>query len=211
MGANEVGRQLTNREDKAIYLAFLDRLGWQGALKDTVEEGLTLTAKTITSLSAMLPMDYTQVERLILHIGLQMRVLSEQQKGICGFTLDDIIVLDGEYFFLSGLEHVINIKHSKNKNNDKNNDKEPVLAFNYPLKFTEAAKELLAPELREKLAEKILPFTTNVNVGYYSLAKLCLVCLALGQPMEALRGSKMYYWLERCLRVVPEERAFLYF
>jgi len=204
VGANEVGRQLTSGEHKALYLAFLDRLGWQGAVKDMAEEGLMLTAKTITSLSELLPMDYAQVERLILHIGLQMQVLSEQQQGICGFTLDDIIVLDEEYFFLSGLDHVINIK-----NNNKNN--EPMLAFTYPLKFTKAAKELLAPELREKLVAKVLPFTTNVNVGYYSLAKLCLVCLALEQPMESLRGSKMYYCLERCLRVAPEERVFLYF
>ena len=89
--------------------------------------------------------------------------------------------------------------------------KDALLSFTYPLKFSETAKELLAPELREKLAAKVLPFTTSISVGYYSLAKLCLKCLALEEQLEVLRGSKMYYFFERCLRVEPAERVFLYF
>jgi hypothetical protein len=197
IGANEVGIG-ANAEDKALYRLFLDRLGWQGAVKDT-ENGLSLGAKTIKPLHALLPIDYGQAERLILHLGLQMQVLQEQQQGICGFTLEDVTVLDGKFFFLSGLQQVISMK------------KDSILSFTYPLKFSEAAKELLAPELREKLAVKVLPFTTTISVGYYSLAKLCLECLDLTDKVEVLRGSKMYYCFERCLRTEPAARAFLYF
>jgi len=166
-----------------LYRLFWAKLGWQGP------------AKTITPLSAMLPMDYGQVERLILHLSLQMQVLAEQHKGLGGFTLEDITVLDGEFYFLSGLDQVMSIKNM-------------VLTFTYPIKFNE---ELLAPELREKLVPKVLPFTTALSVGYYSLAKLGLLCLGLTDNLEALRGSKMYYCFERCLRVDPAERVFLYF
>ena len=199
VGANEVG---ANEVDKALYRLFLDRIGWPGAVKDTVG-GLSLGTKTLTPLSTLLPMDYGQVERMILHLGLQMQVLKAEQKGICGFTLEDIIVLNGDFFFLAGLQQVISIKHMKKA--------ESVLSFTYPLKFSETAKELLAPELREKLTAKVLPFTTSISVGYYSLAKLCLKCLALEEQLETLQGSKMYYCFERCLRVEPAERAFLYF
>jgi len=214
VGANGegVGEGVGADEDvKKLSRLFLDRLGWPG----------TVEAKTITPLSGLLPMDYGQVERLILHLGLQMQVLQEQQQGICGFTLEDITVLDGEYYFLSGIEKVISVKNISVKNISIKNISiknisskkitEPVLAFTYPLKFSEAAKELLAPELREKLAAKVLPFTTSLSVGYYSLAKLCLECLGLTDNLEALRGSKMYYCFERCLQVEPAERVFLYF
>lgn len=214
IGANEVGIGANeviigaNTEDKALYRLFLDRLGWPGAVKDS-EGGLTLGAKTLTPLKALLPMDYGQVERLILHLGLQMQVLKEEQKGICGFTLEDIMVLNDDFFFLVGLQQVISIKHSNIKHK-KNTDS--VLAFTYPVKFSETAKELLAPELRQKLAAKVLPFTTSISVGYYSLAKLCLKCLGLvEEQLETLQGSKMYYCFERCLRVESAERAFLYF
>ena len=205
VGANEVGLMANEvganevEEDNTLYRLFLTRIGWPGVVNDT-KGGLSLAA---TPLRELLPLDYGQVERLIFHLGLQMQVLQEHQKGICGFTLEDITVLDGEYFFLAGLQQVIHIKNSKNK--------EPLLAFTYPMKFTEEAKELLAPELREKLAAKVLPFKTSLSVGYYSLAKLCLVCLALTDNLEALRGSKMYYCFERCLRVEPAERSFLHF
>lgn len=204
VGTNEVGTNEViigaNTEDKALYRLFLDRLGWPGIVKDS-EGGLTLGAKTLTPLKALLPMDYGQVERLILHLGLQMQVLQAEQKGICGFTLEDIMVLNGDFFFLAGLQQVISIKKKESR----------LLAFTYPVKFSETAKELLAPELREKLAAKVLPFTTSISVGYYSLAKLCLKCLALEEQLEALQGSKMYYCFERCLRIEPAERAFLYF
>jgi hypothetical protein len=182
-----------NAENKELYRLFLDRLGTTTTLTGNMKP-----------LKALLPLDYAQTERLILHVGLQMQVLLEEQQGICGFTLDDITVLEGEYYLLTGLEQVVSVKNINKK-------KEPLFTYTYPLKFSEAAKELLAPELREKLAAKVLPFTTSLSVGYYSLAKLCLECLGLTDNLEALRGSKMYYCFERCLRVEPAERAFLYF
>jgi hypothetical protein len=192
----------TNAENKELYRLFLDRLGVEGNTGQMIP------------LKELLPLDYGQVERLILHLGLQMQVLMEQEQGICGFTLEDIMVLDGDYFLLTGLQQLVSVKNSSVKNSSVKNSSvkmEPLFTYTYPLKFSEAAKELLAPELREKLAAKVLPFTTSVSVGYYSLAKLCLACLGLTDQLEALQGSKMYYCFERCLRVEPAERAFLYF
>ena len=193
-----------NEEQNKLYLDFFNILekqpGWKGQVKTTVT-GLTLKASTIKPLSDFFPMDYEQTEKMILHLGLQMLILQHHQKGLCCFTLDDVLVIDKEFFFLAGLQNVLDIKGVKSD----------LLSFTYPMKFTAEATQFFAPELKEKLDAKILPFTVTISVGYYSLAKLCLYGLQLGENLGPLQGSKMYYFLERCLKVDPAERAFLYF
>ena len=89
-----------NVENKELYRLFLERLGTT----------TTLTGK-MKPLKALLPLDYSQTERLILHLGLQMQVLLEEQQGICGFTLDDITLLEGEYYLLTVLQQLVDINN----------------------------------------------------------------------------------------------------
>ena len=71
----------------------------------------------------------------------------------------------------------------------------------YPLPADYCAPELL------KMA--VLPFITHRSASYYSLA---LLCLRLCHPSLAkLEGTKLFYFLERCLKAEPSERMLLYF
>ena len=68
--------------------------------------------------------------------------------------------------------------------------------------------ERCAPELLKITA---LPFITHRSASYYSLALLCLELLApLGLGLEELRGTKLFYFLERCLLADPRERRCFY-
>ena len=73
----------------------------------------------------------------------------------------------------------------------------------YPL-----PSERCAPELLKMTA---LPWMTHRSASYYSLALLCLELLApLGLGLEDLRGTKLFYFLERCLLADPRERRCFY-
>jgi len=173
--------------------------------KEEEEEGFkkgqkgsfTISAESIVPLREFLPMDYNQVENMIRQIGLQLEVLSlKYKKGILYLNVEDIIVIDHSLFFLRGLESSISIQKEE-------------LLITYPLKIEKADEQFIAPELKQKMAEKVLPFKTSLTGVYYSLGKLSLYCLQL-EDLETLKGSKMYYFLERCLKVEPAERYFLY-
>ena len=61
--------------------------------------------------------------------------------------------------------------------------------------------EKCAPEL---LHIPALPFLTHRSASYYSLALLCLAQLHLS--LAELTGTKLFYFLERCLKSDPRER-----
>jgi hypothetical protein len=68
--------------------------------------------------------------------------------------------------------------------------------------------ERCAPELLKITA---LPFITHRSASYYSLALLCLELLApIEVGLEELRGTKLFYFLERCLLADPRERRCFY-
>ena len=201
----------TDIANNNIYRDFLSILNWPGVVTDTAS-GLRLTAKTLTPLQALVPMDYAQVDKMILHLCLQVQVLQKYNKGLFGFTLADVRVIDTDVYFLANLANVIDIRTGTGTGTGAGTDNNNILLnFTYPLKFTAEKQQFFAPELKAKLAEKVLPFTITSSVGYYSLAKLCLYCLQLEDNMEVLAGSKMYYFLKRCLNVNPAERFLLYF
>jgi hypothetical protein len=198
-------------QDKELYGEFLARLGGTDQVRVQVQVqaqdntgDLVITAGSIKPLTDVLPLDYLHVEKMILDLGVQMLVLAKYQTGLCGLTLDAISVLNEDLFLLTDLQQVRAFKKVKAVTAPS------LLAFTYPITVTDSDQAFLAPELREKLEAKVLPFTTTRSVGYYSLAKLCLACLQL-ENLEPLQGSKLYYFLERCLQVEPSEREFLYF
>jgi len=62
----------------------------------------------------------------------------------------------------------------------------------------------LAPELKE--ADE-LPFIVSYKCVYYSVGSLLSSCLI---PLEQLKGTKLYSFLERCFEEEAEERTLLY-
>jgi hypothetical protein len=209
VGVHKYEYELTG--EGPIYMEFLSLLAgqedWTAVIKEKKDDGAVISAAEIRPLKDLLPMDYTLVEKMILHLGMQMQVLKKYKRGVFFFNLADIIVIDKEFFFLGGLEKNAVELQGQRQGQDQDLD---LLSFTYPMKFTDREKEFFAPELNAKLEEKVLPFTTFISVGYYSLAKLCLYCLQLTDVLDPLQGSKMYFFLERCLKVDPTERYFLY-
>jgi hypothetical protein len=86
---------------------------------------------------------------------------------------------------------------------DKKDRKQLVLIYPtvYPL-----PSECCAPELLKITA---LPFLTQRSASYYSLALLCLKRLNLS--LDKIEGTKLFYFLERCLKEEPSERVLMYF
>ena len=81
---------------------------------------------------------------------------------------------------------------------------ETQLVLVYPSVFPLPADKC-APELLEI---KVLPLITHRSASYYSLALLCLKFTHLS--LAELKGTKLFYFLERCSKKEPKERMLLY-
>ena len=207
-------------ESKDTLVDFLSHLeaqpDWKGEITvDNKNKNITLVAKSIMSLEEMAKegvMDYELVEALILHIGLQMLTLQKHKKGVLFLSLNDIIVIDYKLFFLGNLQYVLDIKGEgagAGAGASANADEQLILS--YPMKLSKEDERFLAPEVLQ--GKKVLPFITSITAGYYSLAKLCVYCLGLDVgdlTLGPIMGSKMYFFLQRCLAKEPSERGFLY-
>jgi len=201
----------TGNGDIHIYRDFLSAIQWKGEIKENDKDKtirlstITLKAKSVMTLNEFISfnegLSYEEVEQLILHIGLQMMVLEKYDKGIFFLNLEDIIVIDHTFFLLGNLDHVLR------------RYKQEQLLLSFPMIFTKADEKFLAPELNKGLIHT-LPFYASITVGYYSLAKLCIYCLDLGKDLDynldPIKGSKMYFFLLRCLQVEPKDRYYLY-
>ena len=207
------------KEEGIIYQEFFavlgQQAGWTGEVKITeteteteteMQKSVTIVAGSIIPLKEFLQgmkysMEYDDVERLIFQLGLQMMVLGTYKKGILFLNLEDILVVDGKFFLLRSLQHVLDIQQKD------------MLMLTYPLTFKKDDERFLAPEL--KRMNKVLPFYASVTAGYYSLAQICMAGLALpalqgDEKLDPIKGSKMYFFLRRCLADNPAERFFLY-
>ncbi len=184
-------------------LQSLKESGWDGewsvnnkTIVLDVEKGVSLDKYIKTT-----PLDYSHALRLALSIGTQLAtlssdtILSKQKLGVLFFELKDIMVLDENWYLLTS--------HSKILPMDDKNQ----LELTKPIKFT----GFLSPELENVTS---LPFSTDQSCSYYSLALLCLQALHLDYNKEhdflKLKGTKLYYLLERCLEKKPKNRRFLY-
>ena len=106
----------------------------------------------------------------------------------------DILVIENRLFLLANLSQLVSLS-----------EKTPThLVLNYPAIYPFPAA-CCAPELLE-MAE--LPFITHKSASYYSLALMCLHMLNLS--LDDLQGTKLFHFLERCLREKGEERVLLY-
>jgi hypothetical protein len=205
-------------EEAGIYRDLLAQLeqqpGWTGHVGPGLGPGsgpgsgpgqVTVKSSAMVRLPEFLNQkvfEYEDAEQLILQIGRQLMVLKAAKKGILFLNLDDIIVIDQQFFFLSRLDHVVQV-HMQVQGQE-------YLTLSYPMKISTADERFLAPEVKE--GYKVLPFITPVSSGYYSLAKLCLYCLQLDDSLgiDSIKDSKMYFFFERCLQKAPANRFLIY-
>ena len=141
-------------------------------------------------------MDYPEVETMAFHLSLQLHYLEDKGFSLLFWQPSDILLLhdgiDKTIYLLANLTQMVPL--------EKKNRNELVLIYPtvYPL-----PKERCAPEL---LKMNSLPFRTHRSASYYSLAMLCLLYLSL----DEIKGSRLFYFLERCLKAEPTERTLLY-
>ena len=140
-------------------------------------------------------MNYNEVETMAFHLSLQLQVLEEKGFSLLFLQASDVVILDEQLYLLRNLEQLVPLKK-------KENIKQIVL--NYPTCYP-FPKEVCAPEV---LKMSTLPFVTSKSACYYSLGLLCLKVLHMS--LEDLRGTKLFYFLERCLKDDPKERINLY-
>lgn len=187
---------ITHNDLIPLFLNNLSTVGWKGSY-DVHQNKLTLYSESIMSLNDYLTknksMSYDNVEQMILHLGNQMILLSENGLGLLFFsTVDDIIILDNHFCFISNLNNVVPI-----------NNKEQ-LTLNYPLKMD----GFLSPELENVTT---LPINVSITSSYYSLALLCIKCLGIDfLNFDPIMNTRMYFFLQRCLETDPSKRYFLY-
>jgi len=144
---------------------------------------------------AELHMSYRDVETMDFHLLLQLQVLEEKGFSLLFLQASDIVILDKQLYLLSNLSQLVPLKRKEDITQ---------IVLNYPTVYP-FPKEACAPEVLKMTA---LPFITNKSASYYSLGLLCLKVLHMS--LEDLRGTKLFYFLERCLKDDPTERINLY-
>jgi len=181
----------TNRE---IYTEFIELL---------LRHYNLTTIQSSGSFTILNTLDYSEVERMAFHLSMQLQSLEAR-----GFTLlfwqpSDIMVVNYRnemgkeeitLYILASLVQLVPL--------DRQNKKQ--LRLVYPTVFP-------LPERRcspEVLKMNVLPFLTHRSASYYSLALLCLNVLNLS--LADIKGTKLFYFLERCLKTEPSERMLLY-
>ena len=177
-----------------LYLQLIHGLvdnGWNGSWNIKDNKIVISTGQTLIKRLENKPLDYHEALRLAICIGINLASLTPLNKSILFLSFDDIYMIDEDWYILSSFNKLVPII-SKD-----------VVMLTKPISF----KGNLAPELKNV---RSLPFKTNITAVYYSLASLIIEALALENNLAPLAGSKLYYFLQRCLAINPEERYFLF-
>jgi len=127
--------------------------------------------------------------KMIYDLGVHILFYERNDQGIVGFNLEDIIVINEEVFLFLNQEMIFSINNENKLKIDHVFEK----------------SEFSAPELN---AITELPAETYNTSCYYSLAKIILHCLRV--DLNRLKPTKLFNFLDRCLKDNPFDRIFLY-
>jgi hypothetical protein len=154
----------------------------------TSAAGAGIKATTIESLVDRPSYTYQDIETLAFHISLQLKVLERHGMTLLFWQPSDIIIIDNHFYFLANLQQLVPLRKEDSTK----------LVLRYPVIFN---PELVAPEL---LQMQEIPFTTHRSASYYSLGRLCLHLWQ--KPLDAIQGTKLFYFIQRCLAPEPGQR-----
>jgi hypothetical protein len=143
--------------------------------------------------------DYQGIETLAWQLALQLQALEARGWTLLFWQASDILIVNqGEFYLLANLSQLVPL--------DKKDKSQLFLVYPtvYPLPAA-----LCAPELYQMAS---LPFITPRSASYYSLGLLCLsLLLKYGNlSLERIQGTKLFYFIERCLKLEPSERLCLF-
>tara|TARA_B100001250_G_scaffold400548_1_gene411223 strand:- start:1179 stop:1784 length:606 start_codon:yes stop_codon:yes gene_type:complete len=137
------------------------------------------------------PLNYDEGLRLAMCLGMQLASLIAFNKSILFFDESDISVIDDEWYIITSLDRLVPIVA-----------KDTVM-LTRPIAF----KGAVPPELQTVTS---LPVKTNISSAYYSVGKVTLHSLGIGDSLDSLEGSSLFFFLERCLQTDPLKRYFLF-
>jgi hypothetical protein len=144
---------------------------------------------------------YPALDTMAFQLALQLAIIEKRSYTLLFWQPSDILVVELKkerdtlkLYILTNFSQIVSL-HKKDQTQ---------LVLVYPSVFPLPADKC-APEL---LDIKVLPLITHKSASYYSLALLCLHFTHLS--LAELKGTKLFYFLERCLKKEPKERMLIY-
>ena len=167
--------------------------GWKGNWEIDGDNIVIRSTKGVTLAERLAngPLDYNNALRLAMCLGMQLASLISYDKSILFFDESDISVIDDDWYLITSLNQMVSIV-----------SKDTVM-LTRPIAF----KGAIPPELQSITT---LPVKTNVSSAYYSIGKITLQSLGIGDSLDPLEGSSLYFFLQRCLHTDPSKRYFLF-
>ena len=148
---------------------------------------------------------YEEIIKFIYDIGILIKSLEKENKFIFCFSLEDFIIINNSIFIFVNTNKII---HKQSKGN--------YIQLNYPIS-TEKELQFIS----NKIDIRYLPLKCHYSYSYYNLA-LMVIYLLTGKPYESsenrdncelllpYRGTRLYFFLLRCLSDDEKNRCFLY-
>lgn len=196
-----------NYNYKPIYACIKKIL--KNAIYDHETQSLLFGAENIKTLQIFLKekknLSHLKCIKMIHDLSQQINYLKKINYGIYGFDIDDIIVINDEIFLISSGNYLLSI-------NDNSN-----FIFNNPIKIPYFG----SPEL---ITLTNLPGIINFNCIYYSLGALVIFCLLneyllvaneikseeeIDKILNPIHGTKIYWFLKRCIKTNCKKRVLL--
>lgn len=180
---------------KDLYIKFIITLIEQHNVTDSIcADSICADSINILDNSSF---SYKQVQDIAFQLSLQIHILEQ-----LGFTMlflqkSDILVItikDKLFYFIANLSQIVPIY---NKSPD-------YLILKY-ISVSSFPQNVCAPEIYHA---KSLPFITHKTAVYYSIGLLCLKLLNLS--LNNLKGTKLFYFLERSMNSDPSKRSLLF-
>ena len=151
-------------------------------------------------------LSYDDGIQFALDIGEQIFHMEKQNASWLFLDKDKIFVINEHRFIYLG-ENAKEIKNkNKNNKNNKNNNKNQVITITTPFTKREIKNNsfFIAPEIASL---NTLPCNINSRCIYYSLGSLLSSCL---MSLQEIEGTKLYWFLMRCMKKDPLERNLIF-
>lgn len=175
---------------------------------DDKAKHLVITANKIIPLTSILQkehskLDYPRTEKMAFNLSLQLKELENMGFTLSYWTPADILVVNDSSFLLGNLHNFVKLDIPNSFN----------ITLNYPIIYNDGSNHIDYQEKSVMIAPEILkmdglPFITHRSASYYSLGKLCLHCI--DHSLAELAGTKLFYFVERCMLEPIEQRSCLF-
>jgi len=166
------------------------------------DTSITIKANNITSLKEYLnknnnKLDYKIIVNMLEDIILTMNNLESNGYMFVNLKLDDIIVVNNDKFLFINYNNIYKLKDNK------------ISIENIMENITEFIPS-------NEFNQQSVPYLLEVETLYYNIANLLVYCLFNTKydnnllTIYPIINTKLYWFLERCLKINKEERVFLY-